>query len=170
MDGQKYGTIDFSGEFVTPPRYDQIAGYSDGLAIVRSGDRYGAVNRAGALVVELKFEQIQPFASGAAEAYIEGKCCIIDATGRFLVAPEYHWLDTEVRDGRRLVRKKAKFGYTDSQGRLVIPLDYDWAERFEGGIGRVGMDVSPVLDGANFERGKWGYIDVKGKWIWKPTE
>jgi hypothetical protein len=169
---ERYGVVDYSGAFVVPPKYLEIEPFSDGMAVVRQEDRFGAVDHSGRLVVDVAFRLIDPFVRGRAVAVdADQQAGMIDAAGRFFVKPEYRWMDDRIVDGLRLVADRNwKRGYVDVRGRIVIPPQFDWAEPFHRGVARVGFDVNPPIDmPMAFSDGKWGYIDIEGNWIWKPT-
>ena len=58
------------------------------------------------------------------------------------------------KDGLRWVEKDEKYGYINSAGKVVVPLEYDWAEDFgilAPGLARVKKD------------GKYGVVNTAGK-------
>ncbi len=58
--------------------------------------------------------------------------------------------------GVALVEKDGKFGYLNLDGKEITPIEWDEAESFEEGFGRV-------------RKGKyWGLMDVSGKMVLKP--
>ena len=60
-----------------------------------------------------------------------------------------------------------KVGFIDKTGRFAIDPKYDWAESFENGIAKVYSGDGP--QGHLYRTGKWGYINLKGDYIWEPT-
>ena len=56
----------------------------------------------------------------------------------------------------RPIQQNRKWGYIDSAGRIVIKLQFDWAEEFSEGLAAVSVDF------------EWGYIDRTGKWVIAP--
>jgi hypothetical protein len=61
-------------------------------------------------------------------------------------------------NGMAPVAKQEKYGYIDTTGSLVIPLNFNNARSFSEGL-------AP----ASNQKGFWGYIDLKGNWIIKPV-
>ena len=54
-------------------------------------------------------------------------------------------------DGLAKVKRDGKYGFIDQTGKVVIPLNYDWAWWFSEGLASVKRN------------GKWGFIDNTGK-------
>lgn len=52
---------------------------------------------------------------------------------------------------------RGKYGYINSLGKIVIPLQFDQAFDFSNGLATVRIDE------------KYGYIDFSGKYVWHPT-
>ncbi|OPZ92615.1 MAG: KWG Leptospira [Firmicutes bacterium ADurb.Bin419] len=51
-----------------------------------------------------------------------------------------------------------KYGYIDESGNFIIDAKFDDGEEFKEGLAPVKL------------KEKWGFINKKGKYIWKPTE
>ena len=60
-------------------------------------------------------------------------------------------------EGLAVVEKEAKYGYSDPEGRIVIPIRYDWADAFDEGL-------AVVQSGGCF-----GLVDKQGQEIFKPV-
>jgi len=59
-------------------------------------------------------------------------------------------------EGLAVIEKEAKYGYADPEGRIVIPIRYDWADTFDEGL-------AVVRSGECF-----GLVDKQGHEIFKP--
>ena len=57
-DNKKYGYIDSEKNWVIPPKFDYVMGYSDGLAAVKENDKWGYIDTNGNWVIKPKFHQI----------------------------------------------------------------------------------------------------------------
>lgn len=169
MASGKYGLINRTGEFVVRPKYDHLGRFACGLAVVCVDQRWGAIDRSGNLVIDTVFDELRQFARGCAVVRSRGKCGVVDTSGQFLIRPMFDWVDEQVVDGFRVFQDNGKFGYSDARGNVLIAPRFDFAERFSGGIARVGMGVR-IAFGWDVEGGKWGYIDTNGSWIWQPTD
>lgn len=169
-----WGVINSSGDFLGRPEYDAIENFSEGLAIVRQGNAMGAIDRSGAVIIEIKYHWLSSFKNGYAEAATtDRERRVINAAGELMFSPEVAWVDQREGAGLRVYRDQNwMFGYVDALGHIVIPATYDRAEPFDGGIARVGIEVGHYVvadEDSILYNGKWGYINPRGNWIWKPT-
>ena len=174
-----------------------------GLAPARQGKAWGYVDRAGKFVIEPQFSFAGPFFGEPPLAYAVplpvgvGLSGFIDPAGKWVLrAPRNAW-GTGMSEGLWLayvqVQGKLRGGYVDSQGKWVIPPQFEWVGEFCDGLADVrlpggsvgyvdktGKMVIPAqfAQGERFSEGrarvrvgdKWGYIDRTGAWIWKPTK
>ncbi len=71
------------------------------------------------------------------------KYVIYDGDGKVSVekyeTPEYE-SEGFLEDGLQLIKKNSKYGYMNTNGNVVIPLVYDYAETFENGVAKVKKD------------------------------
>lgn len=93
----------------------------------------------------------------------------VNEKGEFVISPQYSSvypfsndglaLVTKTRDGEESWQFTYKFGYIDSTGKEVIPLQYDYATSFyECGLAIVGI-------GELYEDCKMGVINKKGEYV-----
>ena len=117
----------------------------------------------------------------------------IDATGTYLIPPQFRGADVRFSEGLAAVwQEDGGFGYVDRSGQIVIPYQYYFAAHFSSGLAQVGMqrkaqtwygfvnrEGEVVIDprftsAAAFEGGlAWvstgeesGYINLKGEFVW----
>ena len=141
----KWGFADRSGNVVIPCRYDNVKGFSDGVATVAvcgdDGDlKWGVIDGEGTHTVPCKYDYVRWFHSGMAAAKIHGKWGFIDRCGNPLTEFKYERTE-ECIEGMAHVGLDGKFGFVDSTGREVIPCIYDWSdEGFENGLTRVELN------------------------------
>ncbi len=64
--------------------------------------------------------------------------------------------------GLAAVKRNGKWGFINSQGRLVIPCQWEQVRRFYSAPGVAG---APVTAAVMAPSGKWGFITIKGKTI-----
>jgi hypothetical protein len=107
-----------------------------------------------------------------------GKWGYADVSGRIVIQPQFFWAH-HFSEGLAIVETNdRKYGYIDKTGTIVIKPQFDKAEDFVGGIARVefGQFVArmPCLGEICVTSFIWesemGYIDMTGKFIWKPTK
>jgi hypothetical protein len=185
----KKGLIDKTGKELTPIKYDDIGDFIDGLALVsvnRSDanliDKAGFIDRTGKEVVPMIYKNAAPFNEGL--ALIEHSCSpdypytckksFIDNTGKIvLTIPDGFGIDETFFFSEGLIAvyqcqgeypdQKCKYGFMDKTGKLVIPLKYDYAEAFGGGLANV------ELNGEKFKVDKKG-TEIKGGKSWMDEE
>ena len=85
-----------------------------------------------------------------------GKIGFLNVNGEVTVKPTYDFVGRKYESGLWPVMKDRKWGYINSQGQVIVPLQYDYASPFEGGFGRVKLN------------NKWGGISANGNLIVKP--
>jgi RNA polymerase sigma factor (sigma-70 family) len=109
----------------------------------------------------------------------DGKWGYVDSRGKMVIRPQYRraW---EFSEGLAMVIPEAdgedgrpKVGYIDRDGRTVIPPKFDNGCGFSDGLACVNVGGQLYIDG-NFighgwnGKGKWGFIDTKGKVVVEP--
>lgn len=110
--------------------------------VVASG-RFGYVDRKGSLAIEARFDHAWPFAEGRAPVRLRGEegpigpMHLVDASGALVTKVRYQSVD-ELHGGRALVTDyEDRSGYVDASGEVAIPLRFDRAHPFAGGVARV---------------------------------
>ena len=151
--GSGFGFIDEDGKYIGSPDFSSVGEFSGNLAPVRTADGVAAfVNRSGKLELAGKFESLQPagFTAGLAPARSGGKWGYIDATGKWIIDPQFERAGN-FAEGFAQVVVGGQTGYIDSKGNFVINPQYDIGDEFYEGLARVRSG------------GKWGFIDRKGR-------
>ena len=111
---RKCGIVDFAGKEITPLKYDDIITYYDDLP------------------------------KGKGLIIVNNKRGIIDCiTGKEVTPCEYD-VFFGFQEGMYVVRQGKKYGYMDDTGKVVIPVQYDSAERFYNGTAVVNNTI--VID------------------------
>lgn len=111
MQDDKYGLIDFDGNVIVKPEYEQINSldYKEGLLLVKKDGKFGVINIKGATVVKAKYDEIQ------SDGYYE------DGAGfnkiGFIIGEK---IDDEY-----------KFGYINFKGKQILDIKYNQIERIQ---------------------------------------
>jgi len=159
-----WGYINQQGEYMIEPRFSETGDFQEGLAHVRLGGKWGYIDKAGDMIIKPQFEQASPFSEEYALVKLNTKFGYIDKSGTVVIAPQFEWA-TDFSEGFALAKLGAKIGYINKEGKFAIPLKFgaDEYDSFSGGIARVLFKYK-----TNYPF-KIGYIDTKGRFIWKPT-
>lgn len=164
----KYGYINKQGKLTITAQFEDAWSFSEGLAAVKINDKYGFINQKGELVIDAVYDWVWNFYDGIARVeiiqeendYLNYEQFFINQKGEIVegVADDY---DQELylyySEGLAAFEKNGKYGYMDEAKNVVIHPHYDFAFDFRGGIAEVMVND------------KRGYINNKGKFIWRPS-
>ena len=159
VKSKKSETIDMR-KVVIQPQFDQVKGFSEGLAAVRLGDKWGYIDKTGKLVILPQFYLASEFSEGLAGVYYDkvGNRLIgghIDKTGKIVT----QGVGTErFSEGLAVASRDGKSGYIDKTGEFVIPPQFYDAKNFSEGLAAVSWDNGQ----------KRGFIDKTGKVVIQP--
>lgn len=174
----RWGFIDTHGEMVIRPQFTQIGSFSEGLAPFRKPYRelwgaWGYIDRKGKVVIEPRFDTAEDFRGGVARVGLEtarGKALAFVADAR-LVPLRYRFIDRTgayVKDpcparfatgkpgGLILFEEDERWGFCDSEGKVVIEPKFVAATDFSEGLACARLDDL------------YGFIDKKGEFVIKP--
>jgi len=159
-----WGYINQQGEYMIEPKFSDVGDFQDGLAEVRIGGKWGYIDKAGHMIIEPQFEQASPFSEGYALVKLNTKFGYIDKSGTVVISPRFEW-GSDFSEGLAVAKLGAKTGYINKEGKFAVPLQFEADEygSFSGGIAQVLVRYK-----VNYTF-KIGYIDTKGRFIWKPT-
>lgn len=105
----KYGLIDFDGNEITKPIYDDIRGlgYKEGTLLVKQGEKYGVININGAEMVEIKYDSVS--------------------------ADNYYYSQTKSKNAGFIISEKTeegyRYGYIDYKGKRILKPEFTKIER-----------------------------------------
>jgi len=177
-DGRTYGYINTKGEWVIQPEFELGAlmkindeydfedkDFSDGLAAVQKGEKYGVIDKTGKQILDYKYEFIGKFGYGLAPAKKGQKYGFINQKGKWVIKPKYSTAE-KFHNGLAAVSTgsifEGKYGFINTKGKVAIPLKiagyYSLYEPMHFWNGFVPCYIEP---------GVFGYLDRKGKVIWK---
>lgn len=146
----KYGCINRENEIVIPITFDYTEPRE--LILVKQGKKFGYLDYQGMMVVLPKYDNLGRFSSGYCVATLDGKAGLMNKTGDLLVPCIYKVISTDINDGMVPVGDfNGKYGYTNLEGEVVIPL------RFSG------VTYFFHEEAAVKENGKFKIIDLSGR-------
>ena len=82
IDG-KYGTIDKTGRYVIPVRFDALWFFSEDLGRIKLSGKYGFINMNGDIVIPCQYDEAWAFVDGLARVRLNGRWGYIDNTGKW---------------------------------------------------------------------------------------
>lgn len=158
LGGKKWGFIDPTGKLVFKCHWNYLIGndFSDGLVIMnehyRSPDGkwwndFTVFNKNGKILYEFEkqFKNMYDFKEGVARAIVKPRNYVNDwllINKRGVRIRQEYFIDGP-SDGRLRFRRKVnnvlKWGYLNTEGKVVIQPRYDMAEDFSQGLAPVGI-------------------------------
>ncbi len=174
LDG-KWGYVNKKGIVIVSAAYEWADNFYKGRAIVQKDGKEGAINTQGKIIIPFQYDYIARFTDTISiiKNYYRDtllskkdsprleKWGLIKHSGQEIFSPRYQHIEDFQRGYARVMRiRKAEkqyrktFGLIDLQGKLSIPLDFQF-------LGKPGIykRIQACLDST----GLWGYLDLKGK-------
>ena len=144
---RKLGMIDSNNRLISPPLYDKLIDFNDGLARVEQNDKVGFVDEQGKLVIPCMYEPDTLYITGNQTWHVMhadgGESIKIGATPERIGFTE----------GLACVIQNGKYGFINKENKTVIPFQYDGADNF--------LDSIAIVK----QNDKYGAIDKTGKII-----
>lgn len=149
----KTGYMNYQGKIKIKPKYLYGYAFYEGLAAAEDkNNHYGYINLKGQFVIKSQFEWAEPFQNGYAKVVtLDGKNKYINKKGNIVVPPKDYEqnLKNEKGEGYKIVAAKYlsksgiyvnRYGYKNSNGKIVIPCIYNLALDFSDGLALVQTD------------------------------
>lgn len=154
VDG-KYGYINQKGEEVIKPQYDYAEGFLDGLAFICNNIDAKGNQKCDYIDIYGKIQKPQP-------RFIDrnSKAAMIDASNYSEIGDFHEGL---AHVCKTITNQQEKCGYINKDGKIIIPLKYDYASDFSEGLASVSIFDK---NGKRLLK-ESGYIDKTGKLILK---
>jgi len=194
-ENKLFGFIDLKGDVVIPHKFTNAHAFSEGVAAAAEGEKWGIIDKAGNWVIAPHYVW--------ADQFVEGHCLVrmgtqpnveyalIDHGGTVKFKLQTLHVKTP-SEGLILVQVGEKWGFTDYNGKMKIPANFDAAFDFHEGLAavRIGNGWGYIdatgglvlnvdffvaeefrggLARVTWPGGKWGYVDQTGRAIWKST-
>lgn len=165
--GGKMGTIDRKGKVIIPLEYDELIDCNNGNFIVQKESQVFLINSKGEKISEKQYDVLNYnywsdglITVGNNPTYdeygdvISSDCGLVDYNGKEILSCEYKEIYpiSNHKKNYLVVKKDTKYGVYDSEGKVVIPLEYD-------NISDSGLDGILFVE----KNGKAGAIDFDEK-------
>lgn len=154
----KYGYIDIAGVVVIPCQYDWVGKFKNGIAKVRLNSKFGLIGLKGDTILNCEYDNIGDFADTIAMVVKSGKVGYIGIHGEIIIPLKYEFAGDMLsggmfHNGLAKVQLHKKRGFINTEGKVIVRLDYDDAMPYAQGLAPVMADK------------KWGYINKKGMMV-----
>lgn len=157
-----YYGINEKGKVVFKILSSSVSDFSCGLAVfdksleMNDASVYGYIDEKGKIVIKPQFKTAGNFNNGKAIVKLNnGKCALIDSSGRFLNKYNYDWL-YDLDNNTIVFLNQNKYGLMSTSGKILINAKYDKYLDFGDGFAAVEFDS------------KYGLIDKNGDFIIPP--
>ncbi len=151
----KLGFVNANGRIVTPPQYDFVNDFSEGLALVADSTHVGYIDFEGRTVVPLIYDEGSDFHTGLAIVEKGQRFGVVDHRGNLIVPVSYDAIEW-ANEGFISVEKDGIFTYLNRRGKDGFGKNFTAAEPFFKGSAIVGVGDEK------------GVIDTAGNWVIKP--
>jgi hypothetical protein len=161
MENGKTGFRDLDGKIVIKAIYKSAEMFSEGHSAVEVDGKWGLINEKGEYVLKPQFESLGGLHNGLLSFRTGDKCGFIDIHGNVIIEPKFYWVD-EFSEGFCAVstdfrsKEVRKYGYIDTTGKLVVDFQFQHANKFENGQGKIQL------------KNLWGAVDKTGKIVVEP--
>lgn len=159
----KYGFIDYSGNWVIPPKYDSVEYFDNkGYSKAELNNKFGFINIQGHWIIPPIFDTIEDFDDlhepEIAIAQKDEKFGLINRNGQWLVNPKFDCIDYFDDEGYSIAGLNGKFGFINKQGQWIVSPLFDSLEEFDD----EGYSIAKLDE-------KYGLINRKGQWVVQPN-
>jgi len=172
--GEKYGFIDRTGKLVIDAVYDAPGYFKNGMAVVEQNNVSVVIDKNNKRVLDKPYQGLSQFFEGLAKFEVQDKIGFIDIKGNIKIKPTFEAGTNQsaammffseglspYEDASAAPRNKdgtfhGKFGYINTEGKVVIPAQYNFAGPFKNGIAIVSQG------------GNYGYINRSGNYLIQP--
>jgi len=177
------GLLGENGDVLTQPQFESIREFSEGLAVAVKDGKSGVINKKGNAVVFPQYDEIRNFSDGVAWFQKDGQRGLLDASGKIVITPsitfsEVHdfwkgvaWinmtLENSSQSGWWLVNKQLT--KLSDQGFYSVEFGLSTISSLGTSNAGSGSAWRDELARVTFNDGLYGYVNRKGKVVWKQT-
>ncbi|MCW3159695.1 WG repeat-containing protein [Chryseobacterium oryctis] len=154
----KTGFINSKGILVIPMVFKKTGAFKEGMCPVQNDNgKWGAINTKGDVVIDFLYDYFSFYNGFARVKAADGKTYTINKKGQKVFENLPYPTQGSFSEGLcRVQDTNGKYGFIDTNGKLVIPCKFDEVGEFSNGMARIEKDS------------KTGYIDKKGNIVIPP--
>ncbi len=168
LEGKGWGFIDKTSKEIIKPQFEEVSGFSEGLAAVQIRGKWGVTDKTGQVMIKPQYDVINSFSEGVAVAVKGNDVMLISRVGQTIFSRSMDDLQLNIHEGARFSEglidaydpARSKNGFIDKTGQFVIEPKFDKVGAFSEGLARVAI----VKD----EEEKLGFIDHSGQFVIQP--
>jgi len=156
------GVLDSLNNIIIPFEYEGVAQFKNGFFRVKDYTNNGMrivayFNKVGEKIIPFKYAYGSSFSEDGyalVKNAFDSEYYFIDTNDNMVSTPTgYDEIDAVITENLVAVQKNGKWGFINAKSIVMIPLQFDSAERFYNQMSRVSL------------HNKYGYINTKGKII-----
>lgn len=151
----KAGFMDVHGQVLIPATYDYLLPFKHQYAAFSVQDKYGLLNEKGDVAVSANYETIVDHSNSHAIVIENNKYYSVEIAQNKKVSEAFDYLAFALERDLLVAEYEGLFGYTDLQGKMVIPFKFTSATPFYNGVAAV-----VLADGEAFK-----FINSKGAFV-----
>lgn len=130
-----YGYIKLEGKEMTAARFTTAHAFNGKFATVEENTKWGAIDINGNTLIEIKYDKIYAFSNGYAIYDLGGTYGYLSENGTEITEAIFNGGKGFMEEGFAAVRKGDKWGLINTQGKIVIPIEYQSiGEEFVDGV------------------------------------
>lgn len=148
---EKWGLV-FEDGNVIKPISDAPITFKNDFGIIRLGNKQTYINKKGEQITSETFDYCNPFSDGMGRIMNSLKTNYVNKNGKLMSQP-FDWGE-DFSDGYACIRDGGYSRFIDKEGKAAFGGDTKYFN---------GKSFSNGMAAVSDERGKWGYIDTKGK-------
>lgn len=153
---KKFGFFNNKGEIVLPPDYLDATQFRNNLAVIRINDNYSIINQYGVPQIQSTYDSISFLNDTLFKVCINNKFGIIDGNEKPILDIIYDSISDFSIYGTSVVQKNGKYGIIDTDGQIVIPMNYKNLENFHEELAAFSLDS------------KYGFLNIKNEVVIPP--
>lgn len=125
--GQLWGYMNRSNEWVVPPRYSEAATFQlNGTAVVVRDEKFGCIDGQGNEVIAPRWGTLSDFdPDHRAIACMDGRCGVIDHRGQIEIPIAWDSISRYSYSDLWSVSDQGRWGVVNQSGDLIVPCQYD---------------------------------------------
>jgi hypothetical protein len=157
----KWGFVNTRGVLVIPYIYSDVTSFRDGLARVSDGS-------GSSWLINASGERIIPLGGGNSIWWggfgdnglgIASESVVINTRGEIVFSIDYGKISHYANEGMfSVISWNDRFGFANSRGELVVPMEYAQTHSFNDGLAAVAVGRNN-----DWDNWKWGFVNTSGE-------